>query len=141
MNTTTQIPRLENLFWSSIEKTLSHLKVVLETENRSAAEIAGIAVFIHNFYNGVENILKQILKFNDIRIGSSEGWHKELLEVSLSKGIISKKLIDPLYEYLTFRHFFVHSYGFKLDEARLLKLANNIPQVWVDFLSAIKVYL
>jgi len=125
----------------NVEKALSCLKVVLEKENRSAAEIAGIAVFVHNFYNGIENILKQILKFKDIRIGGSEGWHKELLEVSLSKGIVSRELVDLLYEYLTFRHFFIHSYGFKLDEARLLKLANNVPQVWADFLSAIKAYL
>lgn len=125
----------------NIERVLAHLSTSLEKENKSAAEVAGIAVFVHNFYNGIENILKQILKSNNVIINNSKGWHKELLESSLSKGIIPKALGDQLYEYLTFRHFFVHSYGFRLNEAKLLKLANNIPQVWADFLTAIKTYL
>lgn len=124
----------------NIEKTLSYLNDVRAKENKSAAEIAGIAVFVHNFYNGVENILKQILKSKDIRISNSEGWHKELLESSRSNNIISGELTDKLSEYLTFRHFFVHSYGFRLEETKLLKLVNNIPQVWSDLLAAIKIY-
>ncbi|MBN3033482.1 MAG: hypothetical protein JW873_05240 [Candidatus Saganbacteria bacterium] len=126
----------------NIEKTLSYLKEAVRTkENKSAAEIAGTAVFVHNFYNGIENILKQILKSKNIILGNSENWHKELLESSFSKGIISRELADKLYEYLTFRHFFIHSYGFKLDDDRLLQLANDIPQVWSDFLSSIETYL
>jgi hypothetical protein len=125
----------------NVEKTLFHIKAAKIKGNKTALEIAGLAVFVHNFYNGIENILKQILKSKDVILGNSESWHKELLESSFSKGVISRELADRLYKYLAFRHFFIHSYGFKLDDARLLQLANDIPQVWSDFLSSIETYL
>ena len=55
-------------------------------------------------------------------------------------GIIPEKLSDELYEYLTFRHFFIHAYGFMLEEMPLEDLANDIPEVWSRFMSAIERY-
>src|SRR3989304_4446509 len=84
---------------------------------------------------------------NDIDLGArgteipkSDTWHKDLLNLSVSLGIIPEKLSDDLYEYLTFRHFFVHAYGFMLEEAHLENLANNITNVWLQFLSVINKY-
>lgn len=124
----------------NIEKALSNLKYAMEREEKSVIELAAIGTFLHNIYNGIENILKQILKSKGIKIWRSETWHKELLDISVSNGIISQKLSDELYEYLTFRHFFVHAYGFMLEEAHLENLANNISYVWPEFLSAIEGY-
>lgn len=70
-----------------------------------------------------DDILKQILKAKGVDIPESATWHKELLNLSVSEGIISEKLSDQLYEYLTFRHFFIHAYRFVLDEAHLEVLA------------------
>ena len=92
----------------------------------------------YNIYNGIENILKQILLERSIEIPQSDSWHKDLLNLSASMGIISEKLSDELYAYLTFRHFFVHAYGFMLDEDQLEDLAINIPDVWAKFLSGIE---
>ena len=100
--------------------------------------MAAIAIFIHNIYNGVENILKQVLKAKGSEIPKSETSHKDLLDLSVSNGIIPEKLSDQLYEYLTFRHFFVHAYGFMLEEIHLEDLANNIPDIWLKFLSAVE---
>ncbi|MCZ7402301.1 MAG: hypothetical protein O8C61_08775 [Candidatus Methanoperedens sp.] len=52
--------------------------------------------------------------------------------------IESEELSDQHYEYLTFRHFFVHAYGFMLDEAHLEVLANNIPDTWMQFTKEIE---
>jgi len=47
-------------------------------------------------------------------------------------------MADELREYLAFRHFFVHGYGFfMLGEASLEQLTNNIPDIWLQFLSEI----
>lgn len=100
-------------------------------------ELAAIATFLHNIYNGIENILKQVLKAKGIKIAKTETWHKDLLDASVSNGIIGEELSDKLYEYLTFRHFFIHAYGFMLEEAPLERLSDNIPNIWSDFLTSI----
>ena len=124
----------------NVEKALDNLKDAMGRKERSTVELAAIATFLHNIYNGIENILKQVLKAKDAKIPKSETSHKDLLDISVSNGIIPEKLSDQLYEYLTFRHFFVHAYGFMLEETHLEDLANNIPDVWLQFLSAIQRY-
>lgn len=122
----------------NVEKALDNLKDAMGREEKSTIELAAIATFLHNIYNGIENILKQVLKAKGIQIPKSETSHKDLLELSVSIGIISEKLSDQLYEYLTFRHFFVHSYGFMLENKHLQDLSENIQDVWLQFISAVE---
>jgi len=124
----------------NVEKALSNLRDAMGRREKSVVELAAIATFIHNIYNGIENILKQVLKAKGTEIPKSDTWHKDVLNLSVSLGIIPEKLSDDLYEYLTFRHFFVHAYGFMLEEAHLENLANNITNVWLQFLSVINKY-
>ena len=124
----------------NVEKALGNLRDAMGRREKSVVELAAIATFIHNIYNGIENILKQVLKAKGTEISKSDTWHKDLLNLSVSLGIIPEKLSDDLYEYLTFRHFFVHAYGFMLEEAHLENLANNITNVWLQFLSVINKY-
>jgi uncharacterized protein YutE (UPF0331/DUF86 family) len=122
----------------NVEIALGNLKYAMARNEKTVIELAAIATFLHNIYNGIENILKQILKAKGIDIPESAIWHKELLNLSASQGIISENLTDQLYEYLTFRHFFVHAYGFMLDEDHLEVLANNIPEIWIQFTKEIE---
>ena len=124
----------------NVEKALVNLRDAMGRREKSVVELAAIATFIHNIYNGIENILKQVLKAKGTEIPKSDTWHKDLLNLSVSLGIIPEKLSDDLYEYLTFRHFFVHAYGFMLEEAHLEYLTNNITNVWLQFLSVINKY-
>ena len=124
----------------NVEKALSNLRDAMGRREKSVVELAAIATFLHNIYNGIENILKQVLRAKGTEIPKSDTWHKDLLNLSVSLGIIPEKLSDDLYEYLTFRHFFVHAYGFMLEEAHLENLANNITNVWLQFLSVINKY-
>ena len=122
----------------NVEKALDNLKDAMGRKEKSTIELAAIATFLHNIYNGIENILKQVLKAKGIEIPKSETSHKDLLELSVSIGIIPMKLSDQLYEYLTFRHFFVHSYGFMLEHTHLQDLSENISDVWLQFVSAVE---
>lgn len=122
----------------NIETALENLK---EAENRaetSVIELAAKATFIHNIYNGIENILFQILKSRDIKIVRFPTWHKNLLDAAADNKIVPEELSEKLYEFLAFRHFFVHSYGFMLEETKMNPLTKNIPSVWSDFKAAIK---
>ena len=119
----------------NVETAMRNLKEALSREEKTVIELAAIGTFLHNIYNGIENILKQILKSKGVAVPKSDTWHKELLNLSVSLGILSEQLADSLYEYLTFRHFFVHAYGFMLDEDQLNDLAINISDIWSRFLS------
>ena len=117
---------------------LNNLKKAMARKEKTVIELAAIGTFLHNIYNGIENILKQILKAKNTEIPKSDTWHKDILNLSATQKIISEKLIDELFEYLTFRHFFVHAYGFMLDEAHLEVLENNIPEIWLRFTKEIE---
>ena len=125
----------------SISQVLSELEKIRNKKSKSTVELAGIATFIHNFYNGIENILNQILKEKNVMVPKTESWHKDLLVKSVEQAIISEQLKIDLSEYLAFRHFFVHAYGFMLKEEDLILLINNIDQVFVTFKDNIEKYL
>ena len=125
----------------NVEIALGNLKQTIKREERTVIELAAIGTFLHNIYNGVENILKQIIVAKGSELPMSGTWHKDLLNLSASMGIVSEELSDELYRYLTFRHFFVHAYGFMIEETHLKDLVNDIPEIWSQFLSETENYL
>ena len=125
----------------NVDIALDNLKTAMARIEKTVIELAAIATFLHNTYNGIENILKQILLSKDMEVPRSGTWHKDLLNQSLSAGVISEELYNKIYKYLAFRHFFIHAYGFMLDEKQLEGLANDIPDVWQQFLLEIDNFL
>lgn len=121
--------------------TLHALKEALERKEKTVVELAAIATFLQNAYNGIENILKRILKYEGISVPLSEFWHKDLLDLLVDRQIISSELSRKLDEYRAFRHFFVHGYGIMLDKEKLMPLAENLPDLWKDFESELETFL
>ena len=99
-----------------------------EKSNYSIAELAAMATFLHNFYNGVENILKRILYATGAELKNSSTWHKDLLQSAHAAGIISRGLYDTLSNYLSFRHYFVHAYSFTLRWDELRPLVSGVAE-------------
>jgi len=121
--------------FENIESVVAEL-FLLANQNKaeySIAELAAIATFLHNFYNGVENIFKRLLYAKGAALENSSTWHKDLLRTTHDTGIISTDLYNTLSNYLSFRHFFVHAYSFTLrwEELRPLVagLAETLKQV------------
>lgn len=117
----------------NIIQVLEELKKVKDTSHKTTVELAGIATFLHNFYLGVENILKQILIFKQIQIPSSKRWHTDLLTIAKDKGIIKEHTKLQLAKYLAFRHFFTHAYSFFIDESKLKILIDSVFEVYSLF--------
>lgn len=113
-----------------ISTTLRALEETMKRDEKTVIELAAIATFLQNTYNGIENILKRILKFKNISISRSETYHKNLLNLSVEHHIISLELSKKLDEYRAFRHFFTHGYGIMLDKEKLLPLAESLPNIW-----------
>ena len=122
----------------NVEIALENLRLAKSKKEKTVIELAAIGTFLHNIYNGIENILKRVVVASNVEIPSSVTWHKDLLNLSLSMGIISEKTCDDLYKYLTFRHFFIHAYGFMLEEVYMEDLMNDIPDVWSRFIKEIE---
>ena len=63
----------------NVDIAMSNLKTALARDEKTVIELAATATFLHNIYNGIENILKQILISRDIIVPKSDKWHKDLL--------------------------------------------------------------
>ncbi len=124
-----------------VEITLESLKETLSHGKLSVAELAGVATFLLNIYNGIENILKQVLRARGVRIPRSDAWHKQLLNEAVTRLVITPDLRGDLQPYLGFRHLFVHGYGYMLKEVPLLRLATDIPEVWSRFIAEVEGHL
>lgn len=118
--------------YEAMENTLSFLPEK-PISNLSQLELAGLAALIHNFYNGVENILKQIFQLKSIEIPTGSSWHQELLLKAKNENIVSDELADKLKEFLGFRHFFTHAYALDLHPSRIESLIEKIIETFDEF--------
>ena len=123
--------------YEAIESTLSALPDrPLPTLSR--LELAGVAALLHNFYNGIENVLKQVFQAKALPIPQGESWHRDLLIAAIEKGILSNRLLDDLKRYLAFRHFFGHGYALDLSPERMALLVRDAVSVFTRFKSEIE---
>ena len=118
--------------YEAIENTLSALpdRPLLTL---SQLEIAGVAALLHNFYNGVENIVKQVFQQKSYPIPQGESWHRDLLLAAAEKNIISDLLLNNLKPYLAFRHYFSHAYALELFPERMEPLVKDAVALFNEF--------
>ena len=75
-----------------VEEVQRILEDPLGRPEKGTIELAAIGTFIHNIYNGIENILKQIIAHKGREIPRSENWHKDLLELAVLEPLSSQTL-------------------------------------------------
>lgn len=112
-----------------------------EKSDYTTVEMAAIATFLHNSYNGIENILKRVLLSKQIRTRETPTWHRDLLKAALDADIISVDLYEAISNYLSFRHYFVHAYSFTLNWNELKPLVNNLMDTVTRFKTSINACL
>ena len=88
----------------AIQITLAAFPSEQQLDRLSKLEIAGIGSLLQNFYNGVENILKQIFAHQGRSLPVGNSWHNELLNQAAEHEILSNAIVDALKPFLAFRH-------------------------------------
>jgi hypothetical protein len=125
-----EILRLNKLFDSG--KPLLDLCRLKEPD---FVEASAAGSFLQSFYNGVESIVLLIFKTIGENIPNDLHWHKKLFEKTFEANekrtiIFRNECKDELVEYLSFRHYFRHSYGYEIDWSRLKPLINGVEKLW-----------
>ncbi len=99
----------------------------------SKLELAGVAALLHNFYNSIENVIRQLFLSKSMSVPHGESWHRDLLLAAAGEGILSSRLVEELKPYLAFRHFFSHGYALDLVPERMEPLARHAATVFNRF--------
>jgi len=123
---------------SQIDKLIDKSKPLLDLcklKTPDYIEISAAALLLHSFYNGIENILILIFKHYDEELPNENKWHMKLLDKAfISNGerrqIFQIEIQKTLEEYLKFRHYIRHAYGFQLEWTRMDNLINHIKIIW-----------
>lgn len=122
------VAELEN-----IDRILARLPPAKDLPGLSELELAGVAALVHSYYNGAENILKQVLQARELPLPTGESWHTELIKIASGGGVLSEQTAQGMREYLAFRHFFTHAYAFDIDPQRLEPLVVGLRDVDAGF--------
>ena len=113
----------------------SSLLALCEKKIPDTIEKAAIGSLLHAFYTGIEKVFSIIAKKIDQESPSKATWHKDLI-ISMSKSykkrdaVISNETFTSLIEYLNFRHYFRHSYEYRLDWEMMQNMVLSINKVW-----------
>ena len=124
--------------YEAIEKILSSLPPSATLPKISELELAGVAALLHNFYNGIENIIKQVFQAKNIPIPQGQSWHQELLLTAIRSNIVSQSIGEELKRFLAFRHFFSHAYALDLYPHKMEPLVADALSTFEKFKSDIE---
>jgi hypothetical protein len=98
-------------------------------------ETAALGLFLHSFYNGIENVMKLIINEKYGKLPSSTKWHKELLDLCFNKAsdgriLFTGNLKNILDDYLRFRHFIRNTYSYRVKWELMEDLVIKINENW-----------
>lgn len=125
----------------NIDEIFTEIPHYSQLPNLSVLELAGLAALVQNFYNGIENIIKQIFLTKNIPVPKGESWHRDLLNDARENGLISEECKGYLSAYLAFRHFFNHGYALDLEFEKMEPLVENMQDVYSFFKNEIKLLM
>ena len=105
-------------------------------------EITAIGGILHSFYNGLENIFVLIGKTLDFDFKSSPQWHRNLVDCMFTQSdFLPSNLRLLLTEYMGFRHFYRHTYGYTIKWEKCSHLFLRLADFWQTVKMAVTKYI
>jgi hypothetical protein len=130
-----------------LSSEINILKKEITNRIPNTTEITALSTYISQFYNGIENILKRIWKFNGDSLPYGSDWHIELFKKFCNPKmgrypvIFDDTIVEDMAMYRKFRHYFFHGYGFKIEWERLKTGVEKFDGVYKQVILNIKQYL
>lgn len=118
-------------------RTLQLIADLLGKQARSSFETIALGKLLQDLYTGLERILRALLEDNGVHIEKTESWHKNVLLAARNNSIVDETEFNAFGRLLLFRHVQVHGYGFMLEDARLIEIAEAVIDVCRAFLTRI----
>ncbi|MBP7892959.1 MAG: hypothetical protein KA063_05435 [Firmicutes bacterium] len=100
---------------------------------------SGLALYLHDFYQAVEQMLTRITRTLNGFDTAGESWHIDLLRLAsreiegLRPAVISESTMRDLDRYRGFRHFVRHGYDRDLMWDRMQGLIESLPEMVASF--------
>jgi predicted nucleotidyltransferase len=116
-------------------------------EPPSQFAMQALASYLHQFYTGCERILERIAVTVDGGLPGGAFSHANLLAQmaqelpGIRPAILNGALWLRLQDYLAFRHFFRHAYGYTLDWTKLRPLVTSLSETQTDLQSQLRAAL
>lgn len=138
----TECSRIEQLF-QDYDPLLEKIK----DQEPDFFEIGSLAMLLHSFYNGLENIFSRIARKIDKNLPDGKEWHKELLDLMTKRTekrghvVLSDRTHEELKEYLGFRHFSRHGYAFDLSRDLMKDLVLMSDDIKGRAIAEIKLFI
>ena len=105
------------------------------------AEQAAISALLINIYSGIENILKQMLKFDKLEVDDSPDWHEKVLRKAGEIAILPPDLIQFLSKYLAFRNYFLYTYIFNIKWDDMKSMVESARDIVSNVHSEVEEYI
>ncbi len=138
---------IELEFMEGTVNELVSLKHDLIERKPTSREKAAAAVFLADFYNGVENTLKRICRYHSISLPSGDTWHVDLFVRFCEPSypslplLFDEQLRSELSYFRKFRHVVRHGYAFQLEWNRMRQGVENVEVVFSRFKQLLDEYL
>lgn len=134
-----------------IKEILGEINKLLEgtgdTDPGSVVKTAA-ASFVCQCYNGVENILKRILRYGEVALPAGDDWHITLLKLfktTKKKNLLPSLFDGDLYTKINimrkFRHLVLHGYSFQLEWKHARRALRETPDLMAAVLERIENYI
>ena len=104
-----------------------------------------LASYVDDFYSGIERICERVAVTLDGNLPTGEQWHRTLL-YQMGQPLVdrpplfSQNLLADTDEYRRFRYRLRHIYGYELDAARVITLAQKTTLLFQEIRGAVLVF-
>lgn len=116
--------------------SINKLNSIIADSEPDVFQKAAMNQFVSEFYNGIENILKRICKYNNIPLPYGEDSHIQLFNLFVTDGndalpvVFNPEIANEFKQIRKFRHFIIHGYSFKIEWSYIKHSVAKIDSVF-----------